>query len=148
MPALVKRHPIKPNRNRPDWKQLPRNGYTGPIPKWPAPKHDGKQKTWAEIWRCPQAAVWIDGGATLHRTIARYADLVWRTENLERYPVVILQEIRQLEDRLGLSPLAMRRNYMEVETEDQETVRLAQEKAERDHPEGDDGDNVIRAEFG
>jgi hypothetical protein len=145
--AAPKRHVVREGRARQDWRALPREGYQGPVPHWPGPKHEGQEKVWEQVWRCPQAVVWIDGGSTLHRTIARYATLIWRTENEKRYPVVILQEIRQLEDRLGLSPLAMRRNFMEMETVDQQKRRLEMEAQELLGTDDDDG-NVTHVNFG
>jgi hypothetical protein len=63
------------------------------------------------LWRTPQAAAWIAGG--FERVVARY---VMITCLVEIDPTAaLLGEVRQLEDRLGLSPMAMKRLQWEVE---------------------------------
>lgn len=83
---------------------LPAEGYQGDIPPWPLPgrKVAADQTMWAELWRTPQAAAWARMGTATARMIARYVTL-WRGG------ATVLGEIRQLEDRLGLNPMALRR---------------------------------------
>lgn len=59
----------------------------------------------------PQAAAWEDLGWT--RVVARYASIVLACEQPEP-PAAMLGEARQLEDRLGLSPMAMKRLQWEI----------------------------------
>jgi hypothetical protein len=92
--------------------KLPPEGYQGPIPDWPAtiardPMED--DLLWGELWRTPHAAAWVRAGAGVYRVIARYVIL-----QRGRLNDKTLAEIRQLEDRLGLNPLAMLRLRWEV----------------------------------
>lgn len=64
---------------------------------------------WATVWASPMAAAWVDADAP---ALARLAGLVDRAS---RGQVGVLDEIRQLEDRFGLSPLARRRLEWEIE---------------------------------
>ncbi len=109
---------------------LPASGPDGPAPVWPAGFDPtwSQQKVWDELWTLPQAHAW----ATLkaHRSVARYCELfapdfvedegkTTRSDNAS--------ELRQMEDRLGLHPLAMRRLEWTI-SEDE----LAARRAERD----------------
>jgi hypothetical protein len=69
---------------------------------------------WGELWSTPQAVVWDELGWT--RVVARYTRLVLEAEAGDA-AVALLAEVRQMEDRLGLTPLAMRKNYWVVEAE-------------------------------
>ena len=71
----------------------------------------GKRGTWQYLWRLPQAVAWEE--LELVRTVARYALVLVGAEKAGASPA-LLSEVRQLEDRLGLSPLAMRRLMWEV----------------------------------
>ena len=103
------RNPRRGNRGRPDWRQLPAAGRPGPAPRWPL---GGKAPAlWKELWASPQAVAWEEAGWT--RMVARYTNLVLASEQPDAQ-VTLLAEVRQLEDRLGLSPMAMRRLLWEV----------------------------------
>ncbi len=83
---------------------LPAEGRPGTAPDWPL---DGPVPSfWVKLWRRPQAVQWDRLGWV--RPVARYARLTELTE-VGRPSALVLQEVRQLEDRLGLSPLAMLR---------------------------------------
>lgn len=95
---------------------LPAHGRRGRAPKWPL---GGIAPTlWAELWRTPQAAAWERLGYT--RSVARYAMLLELVEGGENHH--LLAEVRQMEDRLGLTPMAMLRLRWEI---------VADEMAER-----------------
>lgn len=103
--------PPNPNarrRNvRPEWRRLPAGGRQGEPPDWPLSRpRKAELALWAELWRSPQAVAW-EAFAWM-RTVARYTRLVIEAEKPGAMGV-ILSEVRQLEDRLGLNPLAMRR---------------------------------------
>lgn len=86
---------------------LPGDGRKGEIPDWPIGKPSkGEQQLWAELWRTPQAVMWEQLGWT--RVVARYARIVLASES-DDASVALLAEVRQMEDRLGLSPMAMKR---------------------------------------
>lgn len=69
---------------------------------------------WATAWASPMAAVWLAADVP---GLVRLAVLVDRaaTEG-DATPMTVLTEIRALEDRYGLSPLARRRLEWEIET--------------------------------
>lgn len=92
--------------------KLPPEGYQGVIPPWPEsigrdPLED--DLLWGELWRTPQAAAWIRMGVGVQRVVARYV-MLQRGKLSEK----VLAELRQIEDRLGLNPLAMLRLRWEV----------------------------------
>lgn len=66
---------------------------------------------WEELWSTPQAVAWEDLGWT--RVVARYAKLLIAAEKSDA-TAALLAEVRQLEDRLGLSPMAMKRLQWEI----------------------------------
>jgi hypothetical protein len=66
---------------------------------------------WRELWATPQAIAWETFGWT--RVVARYAKLVVEAEQADA-PLSLLSEVRQLEDRLGLTPMAMKRLQWEI----------------------------------
>lgn len=108
--------PPNPNarrRNaRPAGRALPPEGRQGDPPPWPLPRPTkGALTLWADLWASPQAAAWEELGWT--RVVARYTRLLLAAERPEA-PVTLLGEVRQLEDRLGLNPMAMRRLQWEV----------------------------------
>lgn len=89
---------------RPDQTVLPSTGRPGAAPDWPL---RGKPPTcWYELWRTPQAVAWETLG--LARLVARYAVQLTEAEK-RNATTAVLAEVRQLEDRLGLSPMAMLR---------------------------------------
>nr|WP_159844888.1 hypothetical protein [Nocardia sp. CY41] len=67
---------------------------------------------WDELWASPQAVAWESLG--WFRTVARYAQVLLVCEDPETATASMLAEARQLEDRLGLSPMAMRRLQWEI----------------------------------
>lgn len=90
-----------------EWVSLPADGYDGPIPDWPLMNEPsgGEADLWRSVWRTPQAAMWATSG--FERVVARY---VMVTVLSEVDPTAaLLGEVRQMEDRLGLSPMALRR---------------------------------------
>ena len=70
---------------------------------------------WGGLWGTPQAAQWERLGWT--RVVARYAHLLEITEQTKA-SALIFGEVRQLEDRLGLSPMAMLRLRWEIDEDD------------------------------
>lgn len=115
------RNPRRGQRGRPDWRQLPAGGRTGRVPRWPLPPVEDPRLAplWRQLWATPQAVAWEELGWI--RTVARYAVLVLAAEDEvlnpsgERGPnATLLGEVRQMEDRLGLTPMSMRRLLWEV----------------------------------
>lgn len=108
--------PPNPNarrRNkRPEWRTLPATGRAGDPPEFPLPRPSVAVRVlWIDLWRTPQAVAWDALGWT--RLVARYAKLLIAAEK-SNATAAILAEVRQLEDRLGLSPMAMKRLQWEI----------------------------------
>lgn len=94
---------------RPDTLVLPASGRPGSAPEWPL---SGKPPTsWYELWRLPQAVAWER--LSLERVVARYCRVLVAAERVTA-PAALLAEVRQMEDRLGLSAMAMARLHWEV----------------------------------
>ena len=99
---------------------LPSEGRPGDAPEWPYGK--SAPKVWGELWATPQAVAWERLGWT--RVVARYAWLLRVVESGESdLSVGLLGELRQLEDRLGLTPMAMLRLRWEVVVDEVAAVR-------------------------
>ena len=92
---------------------LPAGGREGDVPVWPLAVDE--PEVWAGLWRQPQAVFWERN--MLARVVARYAMLLEASETPDA-SAALLGEVRQLEDRLGLNPKAMRSLLWEV-TEDE-----------------------------
>lgn len=128
-PQKNARRPSSSRASRSDWVQLPAAGFAGPVPAWPIGSPDpATADLWSQLWRTPQAKAWLSLGWT--RTVARYATLVIACEG-EAMTAALLAEVRQMEDRLGLSPMAMKRLQWEivadvaaVEADDDNVVEL------------------------
>jgi hypothetical protein len=93
--------------------KLPAEGRTGDPPEWPLPGRTtvAERAAWAELWATPQAVAWERLGWT--RTVARYCRVMVEAEKRDA-PAKALMEARQFEDRLGLTPKAMRMLLWEI----------------------------------
>lgn len=95
------------------WVSLPAEGRSGKAPAWPL---SGRAPAgWAELWRLPQAVMWERDNSVVQ--VATY--LLTRTAAHEALEVgepnaALLSELRQIEDRLGLSPMALKRLQWEI----------------------------------
>lgn len=94
--------------------KLPADGRPGDAPAWPLVGEE-VPGVWSELWATPQAAVWEHLGWT--RVVARYCLVLLAAESISS--AALLAEVRQLEDRLGLSPMAMLRLRWEIAGEEQ-----------------------------
>lgn len=94
---------------------LPAEGRQGAAPRWPLeePALPAERKLWRDLWKTPQAVEWERLGWT--RVVARYVRCAILAEELLPLPMA---EARQLEDRLGLSPKAMRLLLWTISTDD------------------------------
>jgi hypothetical protein len=105
--------------------RLPAEGRHGDPPPWPLSKLRGGAATreaaaWAELWATPQAAAWERLGAGAVRAVARYTRLLGAAEFGDPKAAA---EVRLLEDRLGLTPLAMLRLRWEIAADEVEEKR-------------------------
>lgn len=130
MPGPPPKHPSERRRRNlpPPLTQLPAEGRKGDAPEWPLTAGtQAERRVWAELWATPQAVMWERLGWT--RTVARYCRFLVRAEKKDA-ATGLLAEVRQLEDRLGLTSMAMKRLQWEI---------VADEMAElRDEKDSDD----------
>jgi len=114
MPGPPPKHPSERRRRNATvpMTRLPAEGRRGDPPEWPlAGPRKRELAIWAELWSTPQAVVWERLG--WFRPVARYARLLYEVEK-PGATAARLAEARQMEDRLGLSPMAMLRLRWEV----------------------------------
>jgi hypothetical protein len=90
--------------------KLPPEGRVGDAPEWPL-IGDAPQ-TWLDLWVTPQAAAWERLGWT--RVVARYVHILALCEDPDSISAALLSEARQMEDRLGLTPMSMLRLRWEI----------------------------------
>lgn len=124
MGALPKPDGQRRRRNAPmaNTLRLPAAGRPGAAPKWPGPGvlDAGGRRLWRELWATPMAVAWDRHGWI--RVVARYVAALSAAEaGLAdgRPNATLLAECRQLEDRLGLTPMAMLRLRWEVDGGDE-----------------------------
>jgi hypothetical protein len=127
MPPAPKINPVRRN-SRVGPLQLPAEGRKGAPPAWPL---DGKpnaqiQRIWRQLWATPQAVAWQRLGWT--RVVARYARVALAAEVLDKDA---LAEARHLEDRLGLTPKAMRTLLWEIVVDEVKEHREASDVRRR-----------------
>jgi hypothetical protein len=119
MPGPAPKHPSQVRRrNAPIAGQLrlPSSGRQGEPPTWPLGRPNAAEKRrWALLWRKPQAVAWERLGC--EDAVARYARLAARGEGRDA-PMSLLAELHQMEDRLGLTPMALLRLRWEIVDEE------------------------------
>ena len=112
MPGPPPKKGARYGAGRSGWVQLPKSGRKRPAPEFP---WGVTPRGWDELWSLPQALMWERDNAL--DVVARYASLralVQNPQSLEDVNAAALSEVRQLEDRLGLSPMAMKRMQWEI----------------------------------
>jgi hypothetical protein len=86
---------------RGEWVELePRKG---PTPKCPVPLDRSQAAQWRELWKSPMASMWQKEDVP---GLARV--LVLRPLVLQTFDTKLMSELRQLEDRFGLTPKGRR----------------------------------------
>ena len=112
---------------RPDWVTLPAEGYQGDVPSWPLVNDpsESERELWLSLWRTPQASQWVRG--QYERVVARYCMIVALSE--VEPTAAILGEVRQMEDRLGLSPMSLKRLQWEIPEQSSAPTGLAEVKS-------------------
>jgi hypothetical protein len=121
MPRPPKLDPVRGHQGRGP-VALPAAGRAGDPPAWPLgdPQSPDEADAWAQLWATPQAAQWERLGWT--RTVARYCRVMVAAEE-PGAKAALLAQATVLEDRLGLTPKAMRLLLWQVVEE--EPVRPA-----------------------
>jgi len=98
-------------------RMLPAGGRQGKPPAWPFEgRHfKGEAEAWRALWVTPQAAAWEELGWT--RVVARYCRyMLWAQQPLATAQT--LSHVVALEDRLGLTPKAMRMLLWEISSDE------------------------------
>lgn len=109
---------------------LPAKGREGYAPLWPLEgQTDAEAAVWLDLWATPQAVAWETLGWL--RTVARYCRLLVQAEEGDA-PVTLLAEVRHLEDRLGLTPMSMRRLLWQIAPDEVGEKREEHSSAEDD----------------
>jgi hypothetical protein len=126
VPQPVPPKPDAVRRNaRPGITMLPAGGREGDAPDWPLDGlSPGELDLWRELWATPQAVAWERLGWT--RIVARYCRVAIVAEGLDKDA---MSEARQLEDRLGLTPKAMRMLMWQIAADE-----VAEKRAEAPTP--------------
>lgn len=129
MPPLPKPADQRRRRNAPmaNTLKLPRAGRQGKPPAFPGELSEHDAVVWADLWRTPMAVAWeLDNNV---RTVARYLRVMRAAEESLASgdpSAALLSEVRQLEDRLGLTPMARLRLRWEIDgTDDVAAARAA-----------------------
>jgi hypothetical protein len=92
--------------------RLPAEGRKAPAPVWPLTRPTKAElAVWAELWSTPQSVAWERLGWI--RTVARYCRCLVLSERKDATSS-LLGEVRQMEDRLGLTPMSMLRLRWEI----------------------------------
>ncbi|MDP9459514.1 MAG: hypothetical protein M3Q22_04405 [Actinomycetota bacterium] len=123
--------------------RLPAEGRAGRAPAWPLAGAQEPQEAaaWAELWRTPQAVAWERLGWS--RTVARYCRVMVASEQPGASPALLAQATA-LEDRLGLTPKAMRLLLWEVVEDEVAEQRTEQTGGARTRLKAVDPDAVAR----
>ncbi len=128
--------------------KLPRAGRKGKPPAFPGELNDYDAAVWADLWHTPMAVAWeLDNHI---RTVARYLRVMRAAENALAdgdINAAALAEVRQLEDRLGLTPMARLRLRWEIDdSDDVAAKRSAPRSSARSRLKAVDPVVVARAE--
>lgn len=107
------------------WVELPAEGRKGKAPPLPPGREwpTATKAAWADLWLTPQATVWDQSGRTLHRWAWLHADLILG----KGAAGPLSAEMRQIEDRHGLSPKALLQLRWRLRSD--EIAEARQEKA-------------------
>lgn len=129
-PPGQKRHRNKPSATRLAGSvitTLPSEGRKGKPPKWPLSEPtEAEVAIWADLWKTPSAVAWERLGWT--RTVARYTRILAEAEDREAGDGP-RAEARQLEDRLGLTNMALLRLRWEIAPDELGDERTARKKS-------------------
>lgn len=94
-----------------DWTVLPAEGRQGPPPALPGWRSWSERtlQWWADLWATPQASMWDPSGRSMHAMALLHHELMLDEERdaKDRKASSLTAEMRQHEDRHGLTPKAM-----------------------------------------
>lgn len=131
MPNPPKLDPVRGLRGR-GQTRLPADGRKGSPPRWPlsAAMTTAERAVWRQLWTTPQSVAWERLGVGCVRVVARYTRLLVRVEEAGAGATLLLA-VNAMEDRLGLTPKAMRLLLWEVSV-DEVAERREQGRGARD----------------
>lgn len=86
---------------------LPAGGRKGPTPMWPLPGPASPDELayWSRLWQKPQAVVWAE--QEIFDIVARYCRIAVAAVAADA-TAALMAQATSMEDRLGLTPRAMR----------------------------------------
>ncbi len=88
-------------------ERLPAAGRSGDPPAFPLSRPSARERElWARLWALPQAVMWER--QHVDDVVGRYCRLAVKAER-SGSSSRLLNEVRQLEDRIGLSPVSLMR---------------------------------------
>ena len=96
-----------------DFVSIPATGNQQPAPAWPLDNEPARAELdmWQQLWTTPQATMWES--MHIERVIARYVVVTCLAEETQQ--AGLLTEVRQMEDRLGLTPLSLQKLQWKIE---------------------------------
>ena len=125
----VRRH--RPARG--EWVTLPAEPFTGSKPRMPRGLLESSKGTWRRWWRSPMAHMWVEAQWDQVERLVLLVDRARRQLSAgEKTPD--LGELRQLEDRLGISEKG-RRDLRWRFAEDEEPVLASVTPLSRARPD-------------
>lgn len=126
MPNPPKTDPVRHTPKSRGLQHLPSGGREGKTPKWPLgkPPSEAEKQAWRELWKLPQAAMWEQ--QQCFRMVGRYCRAMVEAEQPEAQSGLHAQ-VTAMEDRLGLTPKAMRLLLWEITVD--EVGQKRQEKS-------------------
>jgi len=103
---VPKTNPVRRN-SRVGPLMLPAGGRKGPTPMWPLPGAASPDELayWSRLWQKPQAVVWSD--QEIFEIVARYCRIAVAAVAADA-TAALMAQATSMEDRLGLTPRAMR----------------------------------------
>lgn len=91
------------------FSQLPREGYTGEIPRFPLPGATARERAmWKQVWAYPQGAAWA-AEPWRQLAVSQYVRLAVRAEDVEA-PASLIASLHRFADQIGLTPAGIREN--------------------------------------
>jgi hypothetical protein len=106
-------------------RRLPASGRPGPAPELPPLRawSTATLEAWSYWWSTPQACAWDQSGRSLHRWAMLYDEIATDGGNASLHG-----QLMALEDRHGMSPVAMAKLRWEIVTDAEPTPTSASGK--------------------
>lgn len=116
--------------NAADFVSIPAAGNQQPAPAWPLDNEPARAELtmWQQLWTTPQATMW----ASMHieHVIARYVTVTCLAEETQQ--AGLLTEVRQMEDRLGLTPLSLQKLQWKIEHQEEQPADTSQSEESKE----------------